>query len=73
MDRKHFQHAAHVVDTFKEKLSESGRHHVGEKHFDELALLIESAISTAVLEEMERAANKLDQVASEMRNNAEHI
>ena len=73
MGRKHFHHATHVVDTFKEKLSESGRHHVGEKHFDELALLVESAISTAVLEEMEHTADKLDQVASEMRNSAEHI
>jgi hypothetical protein len=73
MNRKHMPHAQHVVDTFKSKLSDSGRQHVGEKHFDELALLIESAISTAVLEEMERAADSLEDMAHKMRNNAEHI
>lgn len=73
MNRKHMPHAQQVVDNFKGKLSESGRQHVGEKHFDELALLIESAISTAVLEEMERAADSLEAMAHRMRNNAEHI
>lgn len=73
MNRKHFPHAQHVVETFKHMLSESGRQHVGEKHFDELGLLIESAISTAVLEDMERAADALEDMAHKMRNNAEHI
>lgn len=73
MNRKHMPHAQHVVDAFKNKLSDSGRQHVGEKHFDELALLIESAISTAVLEEVEHAADALEEMAKKMRNNAEHI
>ncbi len=73
MTHKHLPHAERVVQAFKDKLSSSGRQHVGEKHFDELALLIESAISTSVLEEMERAADKVAQVADELRRGAEHL
>ena len=54
-------------------LSESGRQHVGQAHFDELSLLIESAISSAVLEELEAAADKMDKLAHELRNAAEHF
>ena len=44
MAQKQTQHARDVVNAFKEKLSRSGIDHVGQKHFDELQLLIESAI-----------------------------
>ncbi len=73
MTHKHLPHAERVVQAFKEKLSPSGRQHVGERHFDELTLMIESAISTSVLEEMERAADKLAQLAQELRKEAEHL
>ncbi len=73
MSRKHLPHAERVVQAFKEKLSASGRQHVGERHFDELTLMIESAISTSVLEEMERAADKLSELARELRREAEHL
>ncbi len=73
MTHKHLPHAERVVQAFKEKLSASGRQHVGERHFDELTLMIESAISTSVLEEMERAADKLSELARELRREAEHL
>ncbi len=73
MTHKHLPHAERVVQAFKEKLSASGRQHVGERHFDELTLMIESAISTSVLEEMERAADKLSELAQELRREAEHL
>ena len=73
MTHKHLPHAERVVQAFKEKLSASGRQHVGERHFDELTLMIESAISTSVLEEMERAADKLAELARELRREAEHL
>jgi len=73
MTHKHLPHAERVVQAFKEKLSASGRQHVGERHFDELTLMIESAISTSVLEEMERAADKLADLARELRREAEHL
>lgn len=73
MTHKHLPHAERVVKSFKNKLSQSGREHVGEKHFDELALMIESAISTAVLEEIEHAADKMHDVVESIRKGAEHL
>ena len=73
MTHKHLPHAERVVNTFKDKLSKSGREHVGDKHFDELALMIESAISTAVLEESEHAADRLQELVNSIRKGAEHL
>ena len=73
MTHKHLPHAQRVVDAFKNKLSQSGRDHVGEKHFDELTLMIESAISTSVLEEIERAADRIQDVVQSIRKDAEHL
>jgi len=73
MTHKHLSHAQRVVNAFKEKLSQSGREHVGEKHFDELTLMIESAISTSVLEEVEHAADKIQAVVESVRKEAEHL
>ncbi|MFC1748754.1 phosphatase [Pseudomonadota bacterium] len=73
MTHKHLPHAERVVGVFKEMLSQSGRDHVGDKHFDELALMIESAVSTAVLEEIEHAADKMHAVVESIRKSAEHL
>ena len=73
MTHKHLPHAERVVDAFKNKLSQSGRDHVGEKHFDELTLMIESAISTSVLEEIEHAADQINEVVESIRKSAEHL
>ena len=73
MTHKHLPHAERVVAAFKEKLSQSGREHVGEKHFDELVLMIESAISTSVLEEVEHAADRINEVVATIREGAEHL
>lgn len=72
MTQRQREHAQQVVNRFRDMLSQSGREHVGEKHFDELSLLIESAISTAILEELEKAADRMDQLAHDLRNFAEH-
>ena len=58
---------------FKSKLSKSGQEHVGDRHFDELSLMIESAISTAVLEEVEHAADRIHTVVEAIRKDAEHL
>lgn len=73
MTHKHLPHAERVVGVFKDMLSQSGRDHVGDKHFDELALMIESAISTAVLEEIEHAADKMNTLVENIRKEAEHL
>jgi len=73
MTHKHLPHAERLVETFKNKLSKSGREHVGDKHFDELTLMIESAISTAVLEETEHAADRMQELVDSIRKGAEHL
>lgn len=72
MSHTQAKHAKQVVETFKNLLSESGRQHVGIHHFEELELLIESAITSSVLEEMEGCADKIQELAQEMRYKAEH-
>lgn len=64
-------HAVNVVNTFKAKLPAETVEILGESHLDELSLLIESAISAAVFDEMEKAANKVDQLAHDIRHFAE--
>ena len=71
MTKMHSKHADQVVQRFRDMLSDSGRQHVGERHFDELSLLIESAIDTAILEEAEAWADQLEQMAHRMRHSAE--
>jgi len=67
------RHALNVVNAFKERLSKSGLDHVGQKHFDELQLLIESAIDSAVFLEMERVADRIDSLAHDIRTNVGHF
>lgn len=73
MTMKQTQHANNVVEAFKAKLSDEQKIAVGTAHFDELSLLIESAMSTAVLEEMEKAADQVDELAHKLRHFAEHF
>ena len=71
MSKSQTQHAREVVDALKQKLSKSGVEHVGQKHFDELQLLIESAIDSAVFLELERVADQVSSLAHQIRHNAE--
>jgi hypothetical protein len=59
-----------VVDHFRQVLSPSGRKAVTETHFEELALMVESAIEAAVLEEVAGYANRLEQLIAEMKHDA---
>ena len=71
MSHRQRAHAEKVVQSFQKKLSESQLASIGDNHFDELTLLIESAITSAVFEELEAAADQLDKVAHKFRNHAE--
>ncbi|WP_416885700.1 hypothetical protein [Marinospirillum sp.] len=65
---EHTAHAQRVVAAFKEKLSQSGRDHVGIKHFEELELLIELAIATSVNLTREECAVQLEAFAKALRS-----
>ncbi len=73
MTMRQAAHARQVVERFKAFLSEDEQAQLGEEHFDELSLLIESAIDASVLDAMERAADELDALARKMRDQAERF
>ncbi len=73
MTHRHAVHAKKVVDHFRGTLPPGMASHLGASHYEELALMIESAISTSVLEELERAADRVATLARELRSNAEHF
>jgi hypothetical protein len=73
MSKSQAAHAERVVSQFKQLLSATGRQHVGEKHFAQLALLIESAIDATVLEENARYVAELERIVARMKRSGEHF
>ena len=71
MTEQYRNHADKVVAGFKSILGEDLCGQLGEEHFGELAMLVESAISSSVLEELEKAADTLESMASGLRRHAE--
>lgn len=64
------KHAEEVADRFKELVENAGDT-LAQSHYDELTLLIEAAIDTALVDQLENIGNKLDNLAHEMRHDAE--
>jgi len=71
MTEQYKNHADKVVAGFKSILGEDLSRQLGDEHFGELAMLVESAISSTVLEELEKAADNLESMASKLRRHAE--
>ncbi|MDH3831058.1 MAG: phosphatase [Gammaproteobacteria bacterium] len=64
------QHARDLALRFKDLVEIDGDS-LPDKHYDELALLIEAGIDTAVVENLERIANELSELSGKIRTNAE--
>ncbi len=64
------QHARDLALRFKELVEIDGDS-LPDKHYDELALLIEAGIDTAVVENLERIADELGELSVKIRTNAE--
>jgi hypothetical protein len=70
---KHYEkHAEEVTQAFLDLLDDAGRAALSQMHRDELSMLIEAAISTAVLDQMERAAGRVARLSEELRHHAEY-
>jgi hypothetical protein len=67
---KRTQHAQEIANRFRE-LVESAGDTLAEEHYNELALLIEAGIDTAMVETLEKMADHLDKLSHAVRNNAE--
>jgi len=67
---KHTKHAKEISDRFRELVEDSGES-LNEKHYDELSLLIEAGIDTALVEMLEKMAAKVENLAHKIRDDAE--
>lgn len=70
---KHYEkHAEEITSAFLELLGDDLRDQITEEHRNELAMLIEAAISTAVFDQLEHAADEISALSSKLRHYAEH-
>jgi hypothetical protein len=72
MSEHYEKHAIEVSTAFLELLEEDVRNSISESHRNELAMLIEAAISTAVFEAVEEAADEVAELSRRLRKDAEH-
>ena len=71
MSEHYEKHAVKVSEAFFDLLEDDVRSQISEAHSNELAMLVEAAISTAVFEEMERAADEVSDLSKRLRVHAE--
>ncbi|MCW9013440.1 MAG: phosphatase [Gammaproteobacteria bacterium] len=64
------KHARKIADRFREMVNQAGDS-LSDEHYDELALLIEAGIDTALVERLEKMADKIQSLAKSVRNDAE--
>jgi hypothetical protein len=63
-------HAQAMAERFRELVEEAGDS-LPENHYDELKLIIEAGLDTALVEVMEKIAGELNRVAHDIQNSAE--
>ena len=63
-------HAQAMADRFRELVETSGDS-LSDDHYDELKLIIEAGLDTALVEVMQKIAGQLSQMASDIQNKAE--
>ena len=66
------KHAQQITERFRE-LVETAGDSLPDAHYDELSLLIEAGIDTAMVEYMENMADELDKLSKKVRQSAEHF
>ena len=64
------EHARQMTQRFRELVESSGDI-IPDRHYDELALIIESGLDTALLDIMGKISGKLNKMASDIQHDAE--
>ena len=72
MSQHYENHAEQVTKAFLDLLEDAVRSRISEALRNELAMLIEAAISTAVYDQLEHAADEIAGLAHRLRHYAEH-
>lgn len=66
------QHARQIAERFRQ-LVEAAGDSLPAEHYDELALLIEAGIDTALVGRLEAMADRLERLAKDVRGDAERF
>lgn len=66
------KHAQEIAERFKQLVENAG-HSLAEEHYEELALLIEAGIDTALVDKLEGIADRLQQLAKDVRKDADQF
>ena len=64
------EHAESITSRFKEVFEQSGES-FSQEHYDELVMLIEAGLDSALYQQMEKVADQLTDMAQKIRHNAE--
>ena len=67
---KRTKHAQEIAERFRDLVEDAGDS-LAETHYQELTLLIEAGIDTALVEALEKIADKLDKMSHNVRHSAE--
>jgi len=73
MSKRYERHVESVLQTFLDLLEPEARASLSQEHLDELQMLMESAISTAVLEQLEAVADQVSDLGVMIRRRAERF
>jgi hypothetical protein len=63
-------HAKAMAERFRELIEDAGDS-LAEKHYEELKLIIEAGLDTALVEVMEKIAGQLNKMSHDIQNKAE--
>ena len=66
------KHAEAMVDRFRELVENAGDS-LSANHYNELKLIIEAGLDTALLEVMVKTAGKLNSLADDIQHNADYF
>lgn len=72
MSEHYEKHAKQVIDGFMELLGDEAKSCISEADRGELAMMVEAAISTAALEQIEKAADEVAALSDRLRSYGEH-
>lgn len=64
------RHAQDIASRFRTMMEEAGDS-LSDEHFDELVLLVEAGIDTALVERLEKMADAISDLADKVRSDAE--
>lgn len=73
MTEQQAAHAGKVVNRFRTMIGDTLSKQLNEERWEELVLLIESAIDAAVLDAEEKVCDQLENMVKAIRSDAEHF